>query len=213
MKLIIFDMDGTIVNSGAMIAKTINFVRKNIGLEEMEQNIILSHINNPNINPANFFYNSDIFTDEQTKLFCEYYDKNCIIGVEIYDGIVELLEDLKQNYTLSIATNASTVFAEKILNHLEIKKYFTKIVGADLVKEAKPNPEMLLKTIDELGAKKSNTILVGDSQKDKLASQKAKIDSILVNWGFSNYDKNAVDDVKELKKLINYKFKKTLNKI
>ena len=207
MKLIIFDMDGTVVNSGTMIANTINYVRKNIGLVEIEKNILLENINNPYINPAEFFYGSNEFTEKQTKLFCEFYDKNCIVGVEIYDGILELLEELHTDFTLTIATNASSIFANKILNHLKIDKYFTKVIGADMVKNAKPQADMILKTIDELSIKKSDTILIGDSQKDIMAGERAGIESILVNWGFSKNDENAVKNVAELQKLIQTKYR------
>ncbi len=202
MKLIIFDMDGTVVNSGTMIANSINYVRKNIGLVELEKDILLENINNPHINPAEFFYGSNHFTENQTELFCQFYEKNCVVGVEIYNGIENLLEELHPDYTLTIATNASSIFANKILNHLKIDKYFTRVIGADMVKNPKPQADMLLKTMDELKIEKSDTILIGDSEKDMISAQKAGIKHILVNWGFSKYDENAVNNVDELKKIV-----------
>ena len=85
-------MDGTVVNTGVMITKTINYVRKHMGLEPIEQKLMLDKLNDPDLNSAEYFYGTKHFTDEQTRLFEEYYDANCIIGVELYDGMRELLE-------------------------------------------------------------------------------------------------------------------------
>jgi len=86
-------MDGTLINSGAIISNTINYVRINTGLKPMDSKILLENINNPNINPAKFFYNTDIFTPKHSKLFEEYYDANCLKLVELYDGIDVSNED------------------------------------------------------------------------------------------------------------------------
>ena len=57
MRMIIFDMDGTLINSVHAIANTVNYVRENLGLEKFEHDFILEHVNDININSAEFFYN------------------------------------------------------------------------------------------------------------------------------------------------------------
>jgi len=199
MKLIIFDMDGTLIDSGNVIANTINFVRRNIGLKELEKEHLLKSINNPDINPAEFFYGTQHFTDEQTKLFSEYYHKNCINDIRLYDGIEDILSELFGVFKLSVATNASTIFAQKMLRHLKIEHFFETVIGADKVDNPKPKPDMLLKIIEMLNTKKEKTLLVGDSHKDLLAAQNAGIKSIMVNWGFTDFkDNEAVETTKML---------------
>jgi phosphoglycolate phosphatase len=206
--LIIFDMDGTLINSGNVISNTINYVRTNIGLEAMPKEELLVNINNPDINSAEFFYGTTAFTQEQTKLFSEYYEKHCISDIILYDGILDMLDDINKHFTLSIATNASVEFANKMLEYLNINHYFDMVVGANCVKKPKPHPEMLLHTLDKLSYKADNTILIGDSLKDKRAATEANMDCILVNWGFTVHskDKDVVNNTKELNyKLINLK--------
>jgi phosphoglycolate phosphatase len=199
MQNIIFDMDGTLINSGTLIANTINHVRNSIGLDSMQNNKILKYVNEPNINPAKFFYNTEDFTIEQTKLFEEYYDENFYIDLELYDGIETMLDSLKDRYFLSIATNANDYIAKKMLNHLNIDNYFQTIIGANNVKNPKPHPDMLLKIIDDFSLDKNRTLLIGDSLKDKLSAQSAGIESILVHWGFSEHDDlDAVNSIDEL---------------
>lgn len=201
-----FDMDGTLVDSGTMIANTINYVRKNIGLELLEKHHILTNVNDPNINTAEFFYGTKHFTDEQTVLFENYYNQNCLKELEIYDGIEALLKELKGEFKLAVATNASSVFANKMLTYLGLREHFDLLYGYDSVSKPKPHPEMVYKIIEDIKTTKERSLLVGDSHKDTQAATSAGVDSILVNWGFSDHSENAIESVAELKQHIFKKF-------
>lgn len=186
-QLIIFDMDGTLIDSGNVITNTINFVRANLGLDIIPKEELLSNLNNPDINSAKYFYGTQEFTTEQTELFTQYYDKHCISDIVLYDGIIDLLDELSMYFTLTVATNASKDFAIKMIKHLDIEHYFDLVVGASCVQNPKPHPDMLHKTLKTFSLESHDALLVGDSQKDFRAAEAANIDSILVNWGFSNH--------------------------
>lgn len=207
MSLIIFDMDGTLVDSGTSITNTINHVRKNLGLDKMEKNYILEKVNDPDINTSEFFYGTNEFTNQQRVLFEEHYNANCLNDIELYEGIQKLIDDLSSDFTLAIATNANSTFAKKMLNHLEIGNYFKTILGYDCVKYAKPHPEMIHKILDEHKIHNKLAQVIGDSHKDTMAATNAGVDSVLVNWGFSNHNKDAIETVKELEEKIYKKFK------
>jgi len=207
MKLIMFDMDGTLVDSSLAITNTINYVRENLGFKRLEKNYILEKVNDPNINAAEFFYGTKEFTDEQTVLFEEYYNKNCLLDLEVYDGITKLIDDLKSDFTLAVATNANSDFAKKMLDHVGIEKHFSTIYGYDSVKNPKPHPEMVHKILDKHNIQKQNAQLIGDSHKDIMAATNAGVDSVLVNWGFSNHEEDAIETIEELEKKIFDKFK------
>ena len=198
-QLIIFDMDGTLINSGDVISNTINYVRKNLGLPLMPKQELLTSINNPDINSSEYFYGTKAFTDEQTKLFGEYYHENCIKDISLYDGIDSMLKEMKKHFTLSIATNASVEFALKMTNHLDISHHFDFVIGANQVSKPKPHPEMLIFTTDKLQIPIENSILIGDSNKDKQAAQSCDMDYLMVNWGFTQHNcKNTILNAVEL---------------
>ena len=199
-QLIIFDMDGTLINSGDVITNTINFVRTNLGLEKIQKDLMLSMLNNPDVNAAEYFYGTSEFTDEQTELFTKYYDENCTKEISLYDGIYELLEELKRKeFILSVATNASADFAIKMLKALDIYKFFDFVVGANMVEHPKPKPDMLELTLKQLDIDVRNSLLIGDSLKDTRAAESINMKAILVNWGFSKYE-NEISNIYELKK-------------
>ena len=207
MRLIMFDMDGTLTDSGFAIRNTINYVRENLGFERLEKNYILEKVNDPSINSAEFFYGTKEFTAEQTKLFEEYYNIHCLNDLVVYDGISKLINDLSKDFTLAVATNANSDYANKMLNHVGLRTHFKTILGYDSVKNPKPHPEMVNKILDIHKVSNKNAQLIGDSHKDIMAATKAGVDSVLVNWGFSNHEKDAIETVEELEKRIFEKFK------
>ena len=207
MRLIMFDMDGTLIDSGYAITNTINYVRVNLGFEKLERNYILEKVNDPTINSAEFFYGTKEFTAQQTKLFEEYYNEHCLSDLVVYDGIAKLLESLKDDFILAVATNANSQYAHKMLNHVGLSQHFKTILGYDSVKNPKPHPEMVNKILDIHKVSNQNAQLIGDSHKDIMAATNAGVDSVLVNWGFSNHEKDAIETVEELEKRIFDKFK------
>jgi len=206
MNIIIFDMDGTLIDSGYVIANTVNYVRECLGFKPMPRDYILENVNDPDINSAEFFYGIKEFTKYHEKLFKEYYNQNCLTNLVLYDGIKDLLDNLKNEFKLAVATNANSVYANKMLSHLEINHYFSSVFGYNDVEKPKPNPDMINKILDIHNIKKENAQLVGDSKKDIMAATNAGIDAVLVNWGFSNYDKEAIQTVCELENRIKSKF-------
>ena len=202
-----FDMDGTLIDSGTSITNTINYVRQELGFETLEKNYVLEKVNDPSINASEFFYGTKDFTKQQKVLFEEHYNANCLKDLKLYEGIQNLIDDLKSEFTLAVATNANSIFAKKMLNHVGIGEHFKTILGYDSVKNAKPHPEMVYKILDTHNIEKHNAQLIGDSHKDIMAADNAGVDSVLVNWGFSKHSENAIETIDELEKKIKAKFK------
>ena len=202
-KLIIFDMDGTLVNSSLTIANAINYVRQNLGFEPMEQEYILRLVNDHTINPAQTFYHAQVFDADHEKWFSEYYTKNHESELILYDGIKELLENLKdKGHLLGVATNAYRGSTIESLTHLDIVDLFDGIACYDDVAQGKPNPDMLHMLLDELDHKNHESLFIGDGPRDEMAAKHAQMDYIMVDWGFTDHD-DAVRTVEALGKMLN----------
>jgi len=201
-QLIIFDMDGTLVNSSITIANAINYVRKNLGFESMDEEHILRLVNDHTINPAQTFYHAKAFDADHEKWFSEYYTKNHETELVLYKGIKELLITLKeQGKSLAVATNAYRSSTIESLTHLEIYDLFDGIACYDDVLQGKPHPDMLYKLLDALDFKEDEAIFIGDGSRDEMAAKEAKMDYIMVDWGFTDHT-DAVCTVDELKGLL-----------
>ena len=201
-KLIIFDMDGTLVNSSLTIANAINYVRQNLGFDAMEQEYILRLVNDHTINPAQKFYHAQSFDTDHEKWFSEYYTKNHESELVLYEGIKEMLEGLKdKGHTLGVATNAYRGSTIESLTHLDVYDLFDGIACYDDVAQGKPHPDMLYKLLDELEHSSHESLFIGDGPRDEIASQRAEIDYIMVDWGFTEHTE-AVQTVGDLHKIL-----------
>lgn len=185
-EIIIFDLDGTLVDSGDNIAAAINHTRASFGLSPLARDYVLDNINRDDINAADVFYGTKSFTEEQRAIFEPYYYEICAQNVRFYEKIDFFLDEFRANgFKMAVATNGKTEFAKKILDSLDISNYFDAIIGTDRVALPKPNPEMLLKALDGMGADDdASVIMVGDSIKDVKAARAIKIPSVVVEWGF-----------------------------
>ncbi len=203
-KLIIFDMDGTLVNSSITIANAINYVRKNLGFEPMDEESILRLVNDPTINPAQTFYHAKAFDADHERWFSEYYTKNHETELVLYKGIKELLETLKaQGKKLAVATNAYRGSTIESLTHLKVYELFDAIACYDDVSQGKPHPDMLYKILDELDMTEDKSIFIGDGPRDEMAAKEAKMDYIMVDWGFTEHgEKEVVQSVDALKEIL-----------
>jgi phosphoglycolate phosphatase len=202
-RLVIFDMDGTLVDSSLTIVNAINHVRKHLGLAPLQAEYVLSKVNDHTINPAYVFYEADAFTKEHERLFSEYYSANHDKELILYDGIKELLAELKTaGKLLAVATNAYRRSTLESLNHLGIARYFDAVACYDDADyKGKPDPTMLLMILDALDVDRSDAVFVGDGERDALAAKRAGIDYIMVAWGFSDHGE-AVTSVEELEELL-----------
>ena len=201
-ELIIFDMDGTLVNSSITIANAINYVRKNLGFEPMNDRDILEKVNDHTINPAEVFYHAKVFDKDHEKWFSEYYSKNHDSELVLYEGIYALLENLKsKGYKLAVATNAYRISTLESLKYLKVYDMFDVVMCYDDVPNGKPEPDMLFKILETLNITETSSLFIGDGPRDEVASQRADMDYIMVDWGFTEHV-SAVRSVEDLENMI-----------
>ncbi len=201
MRLLIFDFDGTLVDSSVTIVNAINFVRSQMGLLPMDAKEIMYGIVTPGINMAVYFYGVKDIDVRYEELFKEYYSANHDKELKLYDGVEGMLETLlKRGYTLALATNGYRDSTLKALKHLSIERFFDSIVCYDDVENGKPAPDMLLLLLQKYGMKASDALFIGDSQRDKVAAKAANIEFLQVDFGQNN--KNVFTEPQELVKEI-----------
>ena len=194
MKIVIFDMDGTLIDSKKDITISINYIRQvNHNLPPLSEEFVVEAINMDERNLPKLFYSTLNYEQKDKILFEEHYAKQCTQNLSLYDGVLSLLENLKSaGVKLAVATNAPSPFARKMLNSLGVADMFEMIIGSDEVRISKPNPEMLEKILQfcNYNATTDTAWMVGDSSKDMQSAINAKIKALFVTWGFSSDSKN-----------------------
>lgn len=202
-KCIIFDMDGTLIDSSAAMTQSVNFVRDSIGLAPIGKKELEYHINQPDQHLPMIFYGTDEYDPNHRALFKEHYMQSSITSV-LYPGVKEMLHELNAKAHLCIATNASDFFARRMLEALHVAEYFSAIVGGNNVLEPKPSPLMVQYLMREVDAKPNDTLLIGDSVKDEGAAKNAGIDFIFAEWGYGTAQEASlrVRNVPELLRLL-----------
>lgn len=170
MKTVIFDMDGTLLDSSRAIEISVNNTRRELyGLAPIQRDFIVRTINDPSKKAFLEFYGKTKASAEELAFFEKEFVKNYHEFAVLYDGIDRLLRHCKRSgYFVALASNAPAYTLQEILRKTGSRELFDLVVGADEHTPSKPDPAMLLRTIALSPHKKA--IFLGDSKKDELAA-------------------------------------------
>lgn len=195
-KYILFDLDGTITDSGEGITKAVQYALKHFGINVEDINELKKFVGPPLRDSYMKFYNFDEEkATEGIKVFREYYEEKGMFENSLYDGIVDVLKALKKSgKELIVATSKPEVHAKKILEHFNVDKYFTIIAGADfeetrvkkgdVIKYALDNFRNTLNDNEVLNL--SQVIMIGDREHDVIGAKENNLKSIGVLYGYGS---------------------------
>lgn len=200
-ELIIFDFDGTLINSIPDLTLAVNKMLSHYNLLPLTIEQVTPFIGNgaePLVRRSLEHYKQelniteDLLTEAFAIYLSAYKDVTCK-DTFMYPGVLETLSYLdKKGYKMAICTNKPFGFIAPILDKLEIKQFFKSWIGEDSLSEKKPNAAPLLHLVEALDTVIEKSIMVGDSKNDILAAQNANMESIGVSYGY-NYNENISD--------------------
>lgn len=210
-EIILFDLDGTITDSGLGITNSVAYALKKMNIEIGNRSTLYKFIGPPLRESFMQLYNvPEDHIKTAIAFYREYYQDKGMFENKVYEGIEELLKALKtSNKKLVVATSKPELFATKILKYFNLTQYFDAICGANMDETRIKKDEVIQYAIETVGATDTSRILmVGDREHDVLGAKKHKIDVAGVLFGFGSRDelKEAgatyiVKDVSELKKI------------
>lgn len=200
-KLIIFDFDGTLINSIPDIVLAINKMLSHYDLVPLPLEEVTLFVGNGaktlvKRSLAASMQNEDVsdeFLNEAFKIYFAAYKEVTCEETYTYPSVVETLDYLnKKGYKMVICSNKPFGFIEPILEKLAIKNYFLYWIGEDSLSKKKPDAAPLLHLASKMNVDVENCIMVGDSKNDILAAKNAGMESIGLTYGY-NYNEHIAD--------------------
>ena len=194
-KLIIFDLDGTLINSALDLALSVNHMLKVLGRDTFQEETIHGWVGNGALTLVSRALSGSKYVDKTLdetylkhalEIFLAYYAKNLCNATVPYPHVKTTLHRLKEKgYNLAIVTNKPFDFVEPILLGLEMDGLFEPILGGDSLKKKKPDPMPLLHVCSTLGIGIEEALMVGDSKNDIQAANACSMQSVGVTYGYN----------------------------
>lgn len=189
VQAIIFDLDGTLVDSADDLRASLNLMLDDLGLRPLDANEINGMIGDgvPKlVERALVAAGGDV--NQKSVLvarFLKIYEDNAAVHTRSYPGVVETLEALRQReFRLAVVTNKPVIATERILRALSLADYFSVVIGGDSLPQRKPDPAQMLEASRQLGVEAGQLLVVGDNIHDVEAAHAAGIRCIAVTYGY-----------------------------
>ncbi len=188
-KTVVFDLDGTLLNTIGDLTDAVNYGVSHLGIKPSTEQEITGRVGNGAAKLLQRTLDKNNVqgdVNECFKRFSEYYREHMTCKTHPYDGIIHLLERLKQaGIKTAILTNKFDLAAREIAEH-----YFGELIdytqGERVDIPRKPDPTALISIMDMLGSDKDNTLYVGDSKVDLQTAKNAGVRSVAVTWGYGD---------------------------
>ncbi len=200
-KCIIFDLDGTVINSAPDLTDSLNEVLRKEGLRKVDNSILGSLVGGgAEMMIRKGFKHFNLKINEKkinqyVKNFLEFYFENCTKKTELYPGIKELLKYLKaKKIKICLCTNKKQYLTEKIITDFNLNEYFNVILGSTEKKKMKPSTEMLEYCCKSINVTPSESIMIGDSENDIVPARELGIASFFVSYGYGVLNENVIPD-------------------
>ncbi|MDO4223178.1 MAG: phosphoglycolate phosphatase [Acinetobacter sp.] len=191
--LILFDLDGTLVDSAKDIYRAMNLTLAELQRESVTEQQIRQWIGRGAGQLCEcVLRHQDGQVDQQKhqqllQHFLSIYEQNVCVETVLYYGVTRFLNECQlQGKKMAIVTNKPYVATENLLKALNLFDIFDVVIGGDSLAERKPSPLPLLHAVEQLGATPETTLMIGDSRNDVEAARAAGIDCVMLSYGYNH---------------------------
>ncbi|HEM3539297.1 HAD family hydrolase [Streptococcus suis] len=208
---ILFDLDGTLTDSGQGILNSVAYALEKMGIEEPDTANLNRFIGPPLYESFSRFYQlSPEDTQSAVDAFRVYFKEKGMFENQLYPGIIPLLEELRTaGKTLVIATSKPEIFAKQILEHFGIAHYFDVIAGASLDSSRISKADVIGYAINQLEAFPKHAVMIGDREHDIEGARRHQLPAIGVLYGYGSkqeFEKAGatmiVETIQDLKRVL-----------
>ncbi len=190
---LIFDLDGTLIDSKRDLIESVNAMLQGMGRETLHQDTISGYIGHgaPQL-IGRALGNGATEADRESalKFFLAHYEEHKLDSTCAYPGVTEALDELR-GFSMAVLTNKPVRVSVRILEGLGLAKYFRAVYGGNSFETKKPDPLGARRILEEFGAAPEEAMLIGDSEVDVQTARNAGTLAVAVNYGFGTHDRAA----------------------
>lgn len=188
MSLLIFDLDGTLIDSRLDLAHAVNATRRHMGHPDLEHDIVYTYVGNGApvlIRRAMGPEASEQGVAAALEFFLDYYRHHAVDYTELYPGVKDSLERLHAaGHLLALLTNKPVRITRFIMDHFDLSRLMARTYGGNSFEQKKPHPIGIDTIRAELNASREDTWMIGDSAVDIQTARNAGVAACGVTWGF-----------------------------
>lgn len=191
MQYILFDLDGTITNPKEGITKSVAYALEKFGIHVENLDDLCPFIGPPlRVSFSKFYGFSSEDAEKAVQYYRENYSKSGRLQCEIYDGIPELLQYLKdQGKTVLMATSKPTEYAKQILEHFGLLSYFDYVSGSSMDASRTEKADVIRHALEQFPeAKPEEMVMIGDREFDYFGAKEFGIPCVLVAYGYGSME-------------------------
>lgn len=186
IKLVILDLDGTIIDAYPAITDSFNFTMRSLGCSRQSARVIRRAVGKGDKGLLEPFVPRDGL-ERAVRVYRAHHREALLRSSRLFPRAEELLVYLKhKGYKLAVASNRPTRFSLILLRHLRIKKYFDYILCADRLKQGKPSPEIIRRILRHFSLSRKHALLIGDMVIDAQAGRRAGVKTVMLTTGSSS---------------------------
>ena len=193
-KNILLDLDGTILDSGSGIIKSVQYVLDHFSMYHEPEEKLRKFIGPALIDSfMNFYGFSKEKAEEAVEYFRDYYPEKGMFDAFIYPGMRECIEKMAgDDKKLVLLTSKPIFFASQILQHFGLSDYFFMEIGPDLSEQSSDKTRLIEKALREGNFLKEDCLMVGDTKYDILAAKDVGIDSVAALYGYGEVEEISI---------------------
>ena len=194
IQLVIFDLDGTLIDSRLDLVHSVNAALRHIGRPELPEHVIASYVGDGAQILIQRALGGELVDEaivrQGLEFFLTYYRAHKLDHTTVYEGIIDALAAIErpvsgQRRKLAVLANKPVIPSRAIIEALRMKKFFLQIYGGNSFATKKPDPEGARKLLEECGISAEHAVIVGDSHTDVETGHNAGLWTVGVTYGFA----------------------------
>ena len=211
---ILFDLDGTLINTAPDLMLAHNYVMKKYGYQERKlsdirklagrgSKVMLTKSIHELAELSGKVRKSDDVIEKMTREFIDYYSKNILGESTLKEGVVDFLKWCKKNSILmGVCTNKQEHLSIDLLKKIKIYDFFDYVAGGNTFDYNKPDPRHLTSTIEIIGGDYKKSLMIGDSETDSNSAKNANIPFILIEDGYTEKNTDEIHHNQSIKNFV-----------